>query len=250
MYIEPVKLFRATLYSSLILAAMFFGLFILSAFYQIPGECNSNNLHIVGHGDVYIRHDMPDVADYASGEDVDAEYRSKILWGISDWGVKREDSISSEYHVKATYEDWKNKFRIEGSGAGNKISYTATHLNGTGDFASEIHVKETAAGDDSLVSTIMFDTRDGSAQITGRIINSTDNGRPATFEEVDLVGKFLIESQLNISKPAITPENWLGSCAELNHDMILDEDVPDGIYILPEGYELNKNLQLVPIKPK
>jgi len=75
---------------------------------------------------------------------------------------------------------------------------------------------------------IQFDTRDGNATIQGRVYNAV-KGRPATLEELDAVGKYLLNTHLNVSLAPITPEDWLGVCESLDKDV----NMPEGIYILP-----------------
>jgi hypothetical protein len=93
---------------------------------------------------------------------------------------------------------------------------------------------------------IWFDTRDGLATIQGRVYNNSE-GRPATIEELDAVGKYLLNTHLNVSNEPITPESWLNFCESLDRDMILDPSIPDGVYIAPIGYEINENGKLVPM---
>ena len=75
---------------------------------------------------------------------------------------------------------------------------------------------------------IWFDTRDGLATIQGRVYNNSE-GRPATIEELDAVGKYLLNTHLNVSNAPILPSDWLGFCSGLDQDV----NMPDGIYILP-----------------
>jgi len=97
----------------------------------------------------------------------------------------------------------------------------------------------TEAGGENFDSIIQFDTRDGNATIQGRVYNAAE-GRPANLEELDAVGKYLLNTHLNVSNEPITPDGWLGFCRDLDKDMILDPTIPDGIYIAPLGYELDK----------
>jgi hypothetical protein len=86
---------------------------------------------------------------------------------------------------------------------------------------------------------IWFDTRDGLATIQGRVYNS-ENGRPATIEELDAVGKYLLNTHLNVSNKPIVQESWLNFCEGLDQDV----NMPDGIYILPVN-DSNYNYTLV-----
>jgi hypothetical protein len=75
---------------------------------------------------------------------------------------------------------------------------------------------------------IWFDTRDGNATIMGRVYNSIE-GRPATIEEIDPIGQYILNTHLNVSNEPITPESWLNFCEGLDQDV----NMPEGIYILP-----------------
>ena len=56
-----------------------------------------------------------------------------------------------------------------------------------------------------------------------------DAGGGEVIEELDAVGKYLLNTHLNVSNEPIAPENWLSFCEGLDQDV----NMPDGIYILP-----------------
>lgn len=219
--------FKKYFYASLILALIC----LFGALLAIGSSASGNSLvsSVIGMGDVQIRHDFEDIADYASAKNSTISYSVGILWGVAS-----AQTIDSNYHISARYADRKNAYRITGNGADHSIKYTAEKISGEADFANKITYDITESGNEQFDSVIKFDTRDGNATISGRIYNSVE-GRPATLEEANLVGQFLIEEHLNVSRPAITPDNWLGFCDSINSDMILDKNIPDGIYLLPEN---------------
>jgi hypothetical protein len=234
--------FKKYFYASLFLAIICLILAIVAI--GESGQANSATLSISGIGDLYVRNDMEHFGDLAGGNG-QHKYKSKMTWGLTDWGISRADAMESEYYLNASYADWANEYRIMGSGAGHKVNFVASKISGQAEFANEIKFSFDEAGTESFDSTIHFDTRDGSSNITAKVWNSTA-GRPATMTEIITAGKFLIDYNLNISKPKITPENWLGTCETLDRDMILDKTAR-GLYIMPDGYVLDKYDRLVPI---
>jgi hypothetical protein len=193
------------------------------------GQANVNELSISGQGDMQARTDTVMASDFASAKGSGIAYESKRTWGIPGAG----ETFSSSFLIASASSDgkWKNTYRIKGSGVGHKVSFQATKITGDASFAGEISLAATEAGDTSFDSVVEFDTRDGNATISGRAYNSTA-GRPATMQELDAVGKFILRHHLNVSQPAMVPENWLPSCSELDKDMILDPSTR-GIYVAP-----------------
>jgi hypothetical protein len=154
------------------------------------------------------------------------------------WGIEGEpETASSNFIISGGKGGHKTQYAVKGYGAEHKVEYRATKISGDASFASEITFTGTEAGGENFDSVIEFDTRDGNATISGRVYNSVE-GRPATREELDAVGRYLLRTHLNVSSKPITPENWMEFCTSLDRDMILDPTVPDGIYVAPLGYDL------------
>ena len=217
---------RKYFYASCILA----GLAFIAILYIVgtSGSANTLDTSMVGTGTMDYRHDSEHSADIAMDENASIMYDYSRTWG-QDVAV---ETAKSQFVVTSAKGGYKTQYAVKGSGAGHKVDYRATKISGDASFASEISLSATESGGENVDSMIWFDTRDGLATIQGRVYNNSE-GRPATIEELDAVGKYLLNTHLNVSKEPIVPESWLGSCEELNRDMILDPTVPDGLYILP-----------------
>lgn len=217
---------RKYFYASCILA----GLAFIAILYIVgtSGSANTLDTSMVGTGTMDYRHDSEHSADIAMAENASIMYDYSRTWG-QDVAV---ETAKSQFVVTSAKGGYKTQYAVKGSGAGHKVDYRATKISGDASFASEISLSATESGGENVDSMIWFDTRDGLATIQGRVYNNSE-GRPATIEELDAVGKYLLNTHLNVSNAPIVPESWLGSCEELNRDMILDPTVPDGLYILP-----------------
>ncbi len=192
MTASPVNIFRFCFFLSLSLAAVYLALFILSLG-GTPGQANIAEFSLTGSGNMQARTDTKTASDFASAQDADVAYDSTYKWGIED----EPESFRSDFLISSASEDgkWKNAYRIKGSGAGHKVDFKATKISGDASFAGEIILSATESGGENFDSVIEFDTRDGNATISGRVYNSTA-GRPATMQELDAVGKFLLKHHL------------------------------------------------------
>lgn len=228
MTASPVNIFRFCFFLSLSLSAVYLALFLLSLG-GTPGEANSLDTSLSGTGTADLRHDNGHSSDRAMAEG------SAIMYDYSrKWGVKDEaETATSSFIVSGGMGGYKTQYAVKGSGAGHKVDYRATKISGDASFASEISLTGNEAGGENFDSVIEFDTLTGNATIRGRVYNQTA-GRPATVEEIDAVGKYLLQTHLNVSSTPITPDNWLGFCGELDRDMILDPD-SRGLYIAPQN---------------
>jgi hypothetical protein len=226
-------------------AVVALGIFIIAL--GTFGNAIINELSVFGYGDAQIRTDNKMASDFASAVKSDIAYESVRTWGITG---ESEKFISSFIIASASLDGkWRNAYRIKSSGAGHKVIMQATKISGNASFAGEISLDGTEATNPKFDSVIEFDTRDGNAVISGRVYNQTA-GRPATMQELDLVGKYILRHHLNVSLPAITPENWLPSCSEYDKDLIKDPTAP-GLYIAPlnnSKYNYTWNgLQIIPV---
>jgi hypothetical protein len=222
---SPVNVFRFCFFLSLSLAAVYLALFILSIG-GMPGEANSLDTSLSGTGTADLRHDNERSSDRAMAEDAAIMYDYSRKWGVKD----KAETATSSFIVSGGTGGYKTQYAVKGSGAGHKVDYRATKISGDSSFASEITLSGNEAGGENFDSVIEFDTLSGNATIRGRIYNQTA-GRPATTEEIDAVGKYILQTHLNVST-SLTPDNWLGFCGELDRDMILDPSMI-GIWIAP-----------------
>jgi hypothetical protein len=215
---------RKYFYASCILA----GLAFIAILYVVgtSGSANVLDTSMIGTGTMNYRHDSEHSSDVAMAENASIMYDYSRTWG------QDVETATSQFAVTSAKGGYTTQYSVKGSGAGHKLEYTATKVSGNASFASTINLSATESGGESLDSMIWFDTRDGLATIQGRIYNNS-NGRPATIEELDAVGKYLLNTHLNVSYEPMTPEGWLNFCEGLDRDMILDPSVPEGIYIVP-----------------
>ena len=211
---------RKYFYASCMLAGVAFVaiMFIVAT----GGSGNSLDSSLSGTGTMDYRHDSEHSSDLAMAENATVMYDYSRTWG------EGTDIARSSFIVTSAKGGYKTQYAVTGYGANHKVTYRATKISGDASFASEITLTATEAGGENFDSIIQFDTRDGNATIQGRVYNSTA-GRPATLEELDAVGKYLLNTHLNVSVAPITPEDWLGFCEGLNKDA----NIPEGIYILP-----------------
>jgi len=224
---------RKYFYASCILA----GLAFVAILYVVgtSGSANTLDTSMVGTGTMNYRHDSEHSSDIAMAENASIMYDYSRTWGTD----VLTETAKSQFVVTSAKGGYKTQYSVKGSGAGHKVDYKATKISGDASFATEISLTATEAGGQSFDSMIWFDTRDGLATIQGRVYNS-ENGRPATIEELDAVGKYLLNTHLNVSNKPIVQESWLNFCEGLDQDV----NMPDGIYILPVN-DSNYNYTLV-----
>jgi hypothetical protein len=234
---SPVNLFRLCFFISLSLSAIYLALFILSLGGS-PGEANSLDSSLKGTGTMDIRHDTERSSERAMAEGAAIMYDYSRMWRVKD----EAETATSSFIVSSDSGGYKTQYAVKGSGAGHKVDYRATKISGDASFASEITLTGNEAGGENFDSVIEFDVLSGNATIRGRVYNQTA-GRPATSEELDAVGKYLLQTHLNVSTTPITPENWLDFCQMLDH--LIDPTIAPGVYIAPEGYELDGTGNLV-----
>ena len=239
---------RKYFYASCILA----GLAFIAILYVVgtSGSANTLDTSMIGTGTMNYRHDSEHSADVAMAENASIMYDYSRTWG-RDVPV---ETATSQFVVTSAQGGYKTQYAVKGSGADHKVDYKATKISGDASFASEISLSATESGGENFDSMIWFDTRDGLATIQGRVYNNTE-GRPATIEELDAVGKYLLNTHLNVSYEPITPVGWLDFCGSLDQDV----NMPEGIYILPvndskynytlEGGKIVRSLNTPAIEP-
>jgi hypothetical protein len=204
------------------------------------GYGNTIEQSITGHGDLYTRHDSAHASDLASTVNSTVVYEEKRIWDVPD----SPETFASSFIVSGASArgGFRNQYVVKSSGAGYKHVYRATQITGEFSGSGVVSLSIGEDGAESLDSLILMDSRNGNATFQGRIYSS-QNGKPVTAEEMDAVGKLMIRSYLNISQPLIGPDNWLGFCESLNR--LIDPAVAPGIYVAPDGYELDEKGNLV-----
>ncbi len=147
-------------------------------------------------------------------------YTSTRKWGedLDGDGVE-EEVLESEYVITVgdPGSPYRNQYKVKAKSALHSHEYTATQI--TGNFTGSANFVTTKTTQSSL---ILMDSRNGSATFRGRIINGT-TGRPVTEAEADAVGKFFVESYLEISLKAPAPYDPLGLCKEI------EDGLPDSL---------------------
>jgi hypothetical protein len=228
--------FKKYFYASLFLAIICLILAIVAI--GESGQANSLDTSLSGTGTADLRHDNDRSSDRAMAEGAAIMYEYSRKWGVKD----EPEIATSSFIVSSGSGGYKTQYAVKGSGAGHKVDYRATKISGDASFASEITLTGNEAGGENFDSVIEFDVLSGNATIRGRVYNQTA-GRPATTEELDAVGKYLLQTHLNVSTTPITPTGWLDFCAGLNR--LIDPSIAPGVYIAPEGYELDSAGNLI-----
>ncbi len=190
---------------------------------------------VAGDGDLYVRHDFRESADLASVANASVAYNYDRTWE----GANDPVETHSQFLVIGAPASggFRNQYVVKTSGVGHKTVYRATALSG--DFQGELDFKLTttaAASEDlkpgeEMVSQISMDTTFGNGTIQGRVwTQDGDINRPATKEELDAVGKFMVNHYLELSEPPETYDDWLSFCASVDRDVIA---AYPGVYIEP-----------------
>jgi len=224
-----MKLFTPDDFKKYFYASLFLAVFCLILAIIAIGESGQANViqqSIMGHGDLYTRHDSEGASDLAISDNATVVYQGTRNWESSS----KEQTSSSSYIVSGAQGGYQNQYVVKSSGAGYKHEYRATKIMGDFSGSSEISLTVNDDGAENLDSLILMD---GNATFQGRIYNG-QSGKPITEEELDAVGDFVLRSYLNISEEITKPEDWLGFCDRMNRDMILADEV-GAIYVLPEN---------------
>ena len=179
---------------------------------------------IAGDGDLYIRHDFKESADLASAANSTVAYNYERTWD----GAEDPVTVTSQFVVIGAPAEggFRNQYVVKTSGLGHKTVYRATAI--TGDFQGDLNFSLTTTAADAeglkpgeaMISEINMDTTFGNGTIQGRVWNRDEAGRPATKEELDAVGKFMVQHYLELSEPPETYEDWLTFCSTVDRDVI------------------------------
>jgi hypothetical protein len=119
----------------------------------------------------------------------------------------------------------------------NKAATERLMINGiVGEFVAETAGKLTVGADGALSYDLDYRFNGKNlSYIAQAVIMDEKTGRPATDVIVQRSGNWTIWNHLNVTTPIVTPESWLGSCEDLNKDIISDETVPDSIFVMPKN---------------
>jgi len=247
MRISPTRLLRWSFLLSVVGLASCIAALIVFAGVSSTGEANIIDQKIIGSGDIYTRHDSESASDLASAVNSTVSYEATRTWDDEESSQK----FTTSFIVFGAQSSggYRNQYVVKSSGAGYKHVYRATAITGDFSGSGEITFSVGEDGAQNLDSLVIMDSRAGNATFQGRIYN-VQTGKPITAEETDAAGRFIIESYLNVSQPIKTPEDWLGFCESLDKDVILDKTSPSGYYIIPDGYKLDDNGNLIPELPK
>ena len=183
----------------------------------------------VGQGSLRVEHDGNTFRDDSGFSDGSGTYRYDRVWDESN------ESVSKNFVVeggKGTIYD-RDITLISGSGV-NRL-YRVTNIEG--DYESSV---ETTFELNLSESTVTINVGNGIAKLDLRVMKKSDHG-PATMEEVQAYGNFTMRSYYNLSaeeQEAAVNQDPLAFCIELDKDNILDDTVPDAVYIAPVGYKM------------
>lgn len=228
--ISPRRAFQIGFIICTSLAGVYLALFMLSIGLSGTGDGDTAELEIyVGQGSLRVEHEGNEFRDDSGFSDGSGTYRYDRAWDESN------ESVSKNFVVeggKGTIYDRDITF-ISGSGT-NRL-YRVTNIEG--DYESSV---ETTFAFNMSESTVTINVGDGIAKLDLRVMRKSDHG-PATIEEVQAYGNFTMRSYYNLSaeeQKAAVNQDPLAFCFALDQDNILDDTVPDAIYIAPVGYKM------------
>ncbi|HQM07397.1 MAG TPA: hypothetical protein PLR97_06275 [Bacilli bacterium] len=228
--ISPRRAFQIGFIVCTLLAGVYLALFMFSIGLSGTGTGDTAELEIyVGQGSLRVEHAGNEFRDDSGFSDGSGTYRYDRTWDESN------ESVSKNFVVeggKGTIYD-RDITLISGSGV-NRL-YRVTNIEG--DYESSV---ETTFELNLSESTVTINVGNGIAKLDLRVMNKTDHG-PATMEEVQAYGNFTIRSYYSLSaeeQEAAVNQDPLAFCIELDKDNILDDTVPDAVYIAPVGYKM------------
>lgn len=174
------------------------------------GYCNTLEESFFGSGTIDHRSISSDeaVADRASTKDANSiAYESTKKWGNGP------QTLDTSFVVTGSKGGYQDTYMVTSKAAGYGHTYEARKIKG--DFSGSGNLITTETTLDSLI------LMDGNATFRGRVING-QTGRPVTESEMDAVGKMVIRSYLNVSKPINTTEGWLDFCMGVEQGLPAD----------------------------
>ncbi len=176
-----------------------------------------------------------------NSQDIDIRYSKS---SISTQYEGTTDKLTITYSVTGDGTRWtKFKYQAEGANAGDIADFNSINGNFEASGTSVISVSEN--GDVSFDSVISAEQ--GNYTFHAKFYDIADGAmRPTSGESVSGYGNLSIWRHIN-KTDIKTYEDWLELCATVNKDVISDPSVPDSIYLVPDGYYVNKAKQLIKI---
>jgi hypothetical protein len=117
----------------------------------------------------------------------------------------------------------------------NAMTISVGKIRGSYYGKSGMNISYNAAdGKEEFESTLKIEASNVTIKL--RVLN-WKTGKPATLEEIDRVGQYVVDQVVRLSEPITTLEGWLDFCGTL--DRLIDPSVAQGVYFAPEGYKLD-----------
>lgn len=218
-------------------------MFLLGSQY---GHSNIFTNSIIGTGSMEERDNFGGkFTDVASVNNGIVNYKFETTWEDGTTEMHYTSSYTVEALKSIKGQPFSNKYSIGVYSAGYKHRLEATDI--TGNFTGSANVVTTDVSIDSLIIMDNKVNGGGNATFSGSVINTNSGNHPVTESETLAIGQFAINQYLNVSVPQKVAEDPLSFCITLDKDMILDKSVPDGVYVVPVGYTINKDGKLVKI---
>lgn len=172
------------------------------------------------------------MAQNSSG--VDLNYKK-----TSDVGKTSSDVLDVSMDLDNGDGSRRTKFIVSGEGAGAGSNIFVDKISGAFSGSAKTWIETDEEGGKSFDMTFAFEGKNLSYH--GLFYNVGQNGRPAEGERISGVGNWSIWRHYNKTTVPVTAEDWLGFCAGLNRDVILDPTVSNGVYFAPEGWYVDEN---------
>jgi len=224
---SPVNIFRFCFFLSLSLAAVYLALFILSLS-GTPGEadlyikttfdcenCSGGTYHQGRVGESVSFKDVSS-AGYHYEKDVD-----------DDTGTTGQTSEFTMDGGEASYWNYHRTWTEEDIAGTNQLKLHINRIGGSyyGKNGMDITYNE-ADGSEEFESSLTIEAENATIQL--RVVD-WKTGKPVSLEELDLVGKIVLDQLVKLSEPI---EDVKGFCESLDRDEIISSEA-GAIRILP-----------------
>lgn len=169
-----------------------------------------------------------------NSKNIDIQY--KVTSDTNSYGESNK-YMKVDYSVDGDGTRWtKFHYQSEAAGAGDMADFNSINGSFEASVTSTISVSDT--GDVSFDSVVSAE--EGNYMFRAKFYNIEDGAiRPTSGETVIGYGNFSIWRHINKTQIK-TSNDWLQFCIDLNRDMILDESVPSGTYLVPDGYYVDE----------
>lgn len=201
-----------------------------------------------GQADLYIKTDITGVGSGGSYH----QGRLGESTGFKNATTAYHYEKSQDYDTGAT--DQTSEFVLEG-GDGSywnfQKTWTEEDIAGANEMTISIgQIAGSYYGKNGM--SITYNEADGSEEFESSLKIEADNvtieidvidwntGKPVTLEEIDRIGKYVVDQIVRLSEPIVDVK---GFCESLDRDVILSEE--NGIYVVPKGYTVNDEKKLV-----